>query len=155
MVERLIPVGKRGKARGPHTPPHTSKPARAIVRIGLVASSYYAQRSARDPDWHAKQLREARQREARARERDPEGFAERRRLRNARYRARQAASGLTFHQLAQRCLLSQYVDAERTLRRVLREEVERGTIDYHSTLRRYELNGIDPALREALELLEL
>jgi hypothetical protein len=39
-----------------------------------VAESYYARRSARDPEWHAAQLAAAAERERRRRKADPEGF---------------------------------------------------------------------------------
>jgi hypothetical protein len=115
------------------------------------AVSYYSTRAQRDPEWHARQLREARERERRARELDPEGFRARRRRIDAAYRERHAAHGLTFHELCERCLQDGYPDAEQTLRRVLREELERGVLDYNTTTRRYSLNGALPAdVRDAL-----
>ena len=106
-----------------------------------MAESYYARRSARDPEWRAQQIREAKEREARRREEDPEGLRAARREATRRTRERQAAHGLTFHELRERCLLVGYPDPEGTLRRVLREEVASGRIEYHSTSRRYSLNG--------------
>jgi hypothetical protein len=63
-----------------------------------------------------------------------------------RPRKPEAASGLTFDELWRR------VGGDRgSLWVVLRNEVRRGRIDYHSTTRRYVLNGgLDPALRQAL-----
>ncbi len=61
-------------------------------------------------------------------------------------RERQTASGLTFQELWLR------VGGDRgSLWRVLRNEVRRGRIDYHYTMKRYVLNGGFPAdLRQAL-----
>ena len=102
-----------------------------------VTETYYAGRSARDPDWRAAQIGRAGERERRRRAEDP-----------ARGRPREpgAASGLTLDQLWLR------VGGDRgSLWVVLRNEVRRGRIDYHSTTRRYVLNGgLDPALRQAL-----
>jgi CRP-like cAMP-binding protein len=110
-----------------------------------VADSYYARRSARDPAWHEQQLREAAEREQRRRELDPEGFRAQRRDVDRRYRERVVQHGLTFAELHRR------VGGDReTLQTVLNSQRARGTIDYSSTMRRYSLNGIDPALREAL-----
>jgi hypothetical protein len=96
------------------------------------------------------------EREARRRELDPEGLREARREATRRTRARQVRTGLTFHEIRERCLLDGYPKAERTLRRILAEEIERGTIDFHSTSRRFALNGAIPAdVRDALRSLEL
>jgi len=79
-----------------------------------------------------------------------------RRRATARCRARQVETGLTLAQLADRCLLDGYPKAEETLRRVLADEVARGTVDYHSTSRRFVLNGgLDLETREALLQLDL
>jgi hypothetical protein len=106
-----------------------------------VAESYYARRSARDPEWHAAQLEGAKVRERRRREEDPERLKAARREATRRTRERQAAHGLTFHELRERCLIVGYPDPEGTLRRVLREEVASGRVEYHSTSRRFTLNG--------------
>jgi hypothetical protein len=117
-------------------------------------ATYYARRSARDPAWHERQLREAAERERRRRERDREAFRERHREATARCRERQREHGLTLAQLRQRCLLDSYPEAEQTLRRVLAEEVRLGRIEYRSTSRRYLLNGdLDPETAAALRAL--
>ena len=110
-------------------------PADPVPRIGAV--SYYGERSARDPAWHAQQLWEAAVREARRREQDPVVFREA----TARCRERQRATGLTFAQLAQRAAVEHDRASEAILRRVLTQEVRGGRVDYHSTSRRYRLNG--------------
>jgi hypothetical protein len=46
---------------------------------GVAGATYYRRRSARDPAWRARQLREAAEREARRREGDPDAFRESRR----------------------------------------------------------------------------
>jgi hypothetical protein len=51
-------------------------------------ASYYARRSARDPEWRERQLREARERERRRREEDPQSFLSAHRKASRRYRAR-------------------------------------------------------------------
>jgi hypothetical protein len=84
-----------------------------------VAETYYARRSARDPEWREQQIREAKERESRRREADPEGLRAARREATRRTRERQAARGLTFHELRERCL----VRDEETLRFVLRDEI--------------------------------
>jgi hypothetical protein len=58
----------------------------------------------------------------------------------------EAASGLTFNELWLR------VGGDRgSLWTVLRNEVRLGRINYHSTTKRYVLNGgLDPAVRKAL-----
>lgn len=117
-----------------------------------MAESYYARRSAGDPAWREQQLAGAREREAARRAADAEAFRPRHRANARRCRERQMASGLTFAQLLVR---SPSANAER-LRRVLREEVARGTIDYHPTTCRYQLNGRLPAdVIEALRDLAL
>jgi hypothetical protein len=98
--------------------------------------SYYAQRSARDPEWHAQQLREAGEREQRRRDADPEAFRRARRDVDRRYRERVAQHGLTFAELHRRI-----GGSRATLLTVLNSERRRGTLDYHSTLRRWSLNG--------------
>jgi hypothetical protein len=64
--------------------------------------SYYARRSARDPDWRRKQVEAAVERKRRARERDPEAVREAERAACLRYRQKQRAIGLTFDELARR-----------------------------------------------------
>ena len=102
-----------------------------------MTETYYAGRSARDPDWRAAQIARARERERRRRAEDPATGGP---------REPEAASGLTFDELWLR------VGGDRgSLWAVLRNEVRRGRIDYHPTTRRYVLNGgLDPALRQAL-----
>jgi hypothetical protein len=110
------------------------QPPGSSATIDFVADSYYARRSARDPAWHAQQLREAAAREQRRREADPEGFRRARRQIDADYRRRIATHGLTFAELHRR------VGGDRlTLLTVLNSERARGTIDYSSTMRRYSL----------------
>ena len=110
--------------------------------------TYYGERSARDPAWREQQLREAKEREARHRELDLEGVRAARREATARMRARQRARGRTFHQL-----LEATGGSPELLAWVLRDELRRGRIEYHSTSRRYVLNGgipeeVKAALRE-------
>jgi hypothetical protein len=119
-------------------------------------ASYYARRAARDPAWREAQLAAAAEREARRRERDPEGLRAARREATARCRERQAAHGLTLAQLERACLLDTYPRPRETLARVLRELVASGVVDYHSTSRRYQLNGgLDAETVAALRQLEL
>jgi hypothetical protein len=111
-----------------------------------VALSYYAARSARDPGWREREAARVREAERRRREADPEGFRAARREANRRCRARQAARGLTFQQLLDRSRAAagatpQGIGDEAVLAYVLRDELRRGTIDYHSSSRRYVLNG--------------
>jgi hypothetical protein len=116
-----------------------------------VAESYYAQRSRRDPAWRERQLREAKEREARRREADPGGFKAASREASARSRAKQASRGRTFHEL----LEATRGDPE-VLRRVLADEIRRGHIEYHSSCRRFVLNGgIPEDVKEALRELRL
>jgi hypothetical protein len=103
--------------------------------------SYYAERSARDPDWRAEQLREAAERDRRRRELDPDGYLQARRETARRARARQRAQGLTFQELLDRSP----VNDPAVLAFVLRDEVRLGRIEYRSTSRRYLLNGGLPA----------
>jgi hypothetical protein len=113
--------------------------------------SYYSERSRRDPEWHARQLLEAREREQRARELDPEAFRARRREVDRRYRERSTQHGRTFHELWQRV-----VGTRDTLVTALNGELRKGTIDYCSTTRRFTLNGgLDDATKAALRELEL
>jgi hypothetical protein len=143
--------GESAKARGPLPQPLPSEIDCEAVRIGPVAETYYSRRSARDPEWRAAQLEGAKERERRRRESDPEGVRAANREKTRRTRARQAAHGLTFHELRERCLIRGYPDAEGTLRRVLRDEIHRGRIEYHSTTRRFVMNGgLDPETRRAL-----
>ena len=97
----------------------------------------YTGRSARDPDWREAQIARARERERQWRAEDPATCGT---------REPEAAGGLTFDELWLR------VGGDRgSLWAVLRNEVRRGRIDYHSTTRRYVLNGgLDPAVRKAL-----
>ena len=112
--------------------------------------SYYAERSARDPAWREEQLAGAAERERRRRESDPEGILAARRAISARRRERQRAHGLTFAELLARSPVSDPA----VLRLVLNDEVRRGTVEYHSTTRRYTLNGaLDAETRAALLLL--
>ena len=102
-----------------------------------VTETYYAGRSARDPDRREAQIARAMEREHQRRAEDPA---------TGRPREPDAASGLTFNELWLR------VGGDRgSLWVVLRNEVRRGRIDYHPTTRRYVLNGgLDPAVRKAL-----
>lgn len=54
----------------------------------VAAASYYARRSARDPEWREAQLAEVKERERRRREQDPETFLAARREIARRYRER-------------------------------------------------------------------
>ena len=116
----------------------------------MAEGSYYSRRSARDPDWREAQIREAGERELRRREADAEGFRCARRQVSRRHRERHAAHGLTFYELWLR------VGGERhSLELVLRDELRRGRVDYHSSSRRYSVNGgVSPELRAALLELE-
>lgn len=67
----------------------------------------------------------------------------------ARCPARHTEHGLTLAQLRDHCLMDSYPRAEETLRRVLREEVERGTVDFHSTSRRGRAERAPAARRVA------
>ena len=102
-----------------------------------MTETYYAGRSARDPDWREAQIARATERERQRRAEDPA---------TGRPREPEAASGLTFDELWLR------VGGDRgSLWAVLRNEVRRGRIDYHTTTKRYVLNGgLDPAVRKAL-----
>jgi hypothetical protein len=63
------------------------------------------------------------------------------------------APGRTFEELRDRTLL-RYPRAEEALRRVLREEVQSGRVDYDAATGRYRLNGgLDPEIRAALQTL--
>ena len=111
-----------------------------ISRAGqnrAMTETYYAGRSARDPDRREAQIARAMERERQRRAEDPA---------TGRSREPEAASGLTFDQLWLR------VGGDRgSLWVVLRNEVRRGRIDYHPTTRRYVLDGgLDPAVRKAL-----
>ncbi len=102
-----------------------------------MTETYYAGRSARDPDWREAQIARARERERQRRAEDPA---------TGGTREPEAASGLTFDELWLR------VGGDRgSLWAVLRNEIRLGRIDYHSTTKRYVLNGgLDPAVRKAL-----
>lgn len=114
--------------------------------------SWYTKRYHADPAWRREQIAAARAREQARKEADPEGFRAYRREVTRRWRARQKQrGGLTFTELRDRCLIDGYPDGEGTLRRVLAQEVRLGRIEYHSTSRRYLLNGgLDSDLCEAL-----
>jgi hypothetical protein len=112
----------------------------------MQSVSYYARRAARDPNWRRKQIEGAKERERAARDRDPEGFRARRRAPTRRTRARQVKHGLTFEQLlqrsrARRSAMTRSLGDPETLAHVLRDLVRSGVVDYHSTSRRYVLNG--------------
>ena len=102
-----------------------------------MTETYYAARSARDSDWREAQIARAMERERQRRAEYPA---------TGGTREPEAASGLTFNELWLR------VGGDRgSLWAVLRNEVRRGRIDYHSTTKRYVLNGgLDPAVRKAL-----
>ncbi|HEX5974492.1 MAG TPA: hypothetical protein VFY57_04955 [Rubrobacteraceae bacterium] len=102
-----------------------------------MTETYYAGRSARDPDWREAPIARSMEGE---RQRRAEDTA------TGGTREPEAASGLTFSELWLR------VGGDRgSLWAVLRNEVRRGSIDYHSTTKRYVLNGgLDPAVRKAL-----
>jgi hypothetical protein len=111
-----------------------------------VEGSYYSRRSARDPAWRDAQIEGAKERERLRREADPDALRVARRLATRRCRAKQSAEGLTFAQLARRSP----VPDRAVLALVLRDEVASGRIEYHSTSRRYRLNGgLDPGTRRA------
>jgi len=123
--------------------------------------SYYARRSARDADWRREQVEAAKERERAAREADPEGFRARRRAATRRTRERQAQHGLTFEKLlqrsrARRSAMTRSLGDPDVLRFVLRDLVRSGVVDYHSSSRRYVLNGRLPEdVKQALRDLEL
>lgn len=98
------------------------------------AASYYARRSARDPDWRQAQLAAAAEREARRRQSDPERVRELDRLAARRTRRRQTARGLTFAQL-----LAAIGGDRATLVAVLNSERAAGRVRYAASSRRYEL----------------
>ena len=102
-----------------------------------MTETYYAGRSAGDPDWREAPIARSMEGE---RQRRAEDTA------TGGTREPEAASGLTFSELWLR------VGGDRgSLWAVLRNEVRRGSIDYHSTTKRYVLNGgLDPAVRKAL-----
>ena len=115
----------------------------------LTETSYYARRAARDPDWHVAQLAGAAERARRRREADADALRRANALAARRCRQRQSESGYTFYELWQR------VGGDRkTLAYVLRDEVRLGRVTFHSTMRRFELNGGMPAdVRDSLHLL--
>ena len=102
-----------------------------------MTETYYAGRSARDPDWREAHIARARERERQRRAEDPA---------TGRTREPDAASRLTFNELWLR------VGGDRGLLwAVLRNEVRRGRIDDHTTTKRYVLNGgLEPVVRKAL-----
>jgi hypothetical protein len=118
----------------------------------VAAGTYYSRRSARDPAGREAQIQGARERERRRRELDPDGLRTARREATRRCREKQAAHGLTFQELLQRSPRNDPA----SLRLVLREEIALGRIEYHSTTRRFTLNGKLPAgVNRALRDLEL
>ena len=102
-----------------------------------MTETYYAGRSARDLDRREAQIARAREREHQRSAEDPA---------TGRTPEAEAACGLTFNELWLR------VGGDRgSLWAVLRNEIRLGRIDYHSTTKRYVLNGgLDPAVRKAL-----
>jgi hypothetical protein len=80
-------------------------------------ASYYARRSARDPEWRDAQIREAMERQRIRREEDPEGVRDERRRAARKTRARQRETGLTFHELASRAAVQHSETGPRTLAR--------------------------------------
>jgi len=137
--------------------------------VAADGASYYA-RASLDPDWLDRRNATARRWYGKLRETDPERFRKLREEKTQRDRERRAklteeeraavraadaerkrrerarakdllAHSLSFEELRDRCLIDGYPDAEETLRRVLRDEIRRGSVDYHSTSRRYSLNG--------------
>jgi hypothetical protein len=93
------------------------------------AATYYARRSARDPDWRQAQLAAAADREARRRAADPDRVRELDRRAARRSRRRQAVNGLTFHELLERS-----PTGDRTmLASVLRDELRLGRISWPTT----------------------
>ena len=116
-----------------------------------MAETYYSQRSAQDPDWRERQSEARRLRERRQKERDPDGYRAVRRRADANCRNRQRAHGKTFTELAESVRCPKWM-----LRQILREELALGRIDYHSTSKRYSLNGgIPEDVKAALRDLEL
>jgi hypothetical protein len=105
-----------------------------------VAESYYAARARRDPEWRRQAIAGALERERRRRERDPEGHRARRREATARCRERQAAAGLTFHELWLR-IGPRSGAGRHELAHVLCQEVDAGRVAYLASSRRYRLNG--------------
>jgi hypothetical protein len=111
-----------------------------------VAESYYSARSRRDPEWRLRAIAGARERERRQREVDPEGHRARRREATARCREKQVAHGLTFDELLRRSreragFTQGAIGDPVVLRTVMNDLVRRRVVDYHSTSRRYCLNG--------------
>jgi hypothetical protein len=133
---------------------------RALPR-NHASVSYYAERSARDPEWRREQIAGAKGREQAEREADPEGFKARRRAATRRTRQRQAQHGLTFDELlqrsrARRSAMTRSLGDPDVLRFVLRDLMRSGVVDYHSTSRRYVLNGkLDAETLAAFRDLEL
>jgi hypothetical protein len=114
----------------------------------VEATSYYASRSARDPEWRDAQIAAALDRDRKRREADPDGVREERRLATRRTRQRQRAHGLTFHELATSAAIAHSEAGPATLARILREEIARGRVEYHSTSRRFVLNVLNGGLSE-------
>jgi hypothetical protein len=153
LVERFIRSGEDANARILRTSLRTSKALRWTVRIELVAATYYSRRSARDPDWREKQTDARRERERRQREEDPNGSASSAAVRTRTVARDARADGPCASSRTLRKLLERVGGDPATLRIILREEIERGVIEYHSTSRRYVLNGglpedVKAALRE-------
>jgi hypothetical protein len=118
-----------------------------------VAEASYARRSARDPAWREQQIREAVERKRARRARDPETLRAAERAACHRYRARQRAHGLTFHELWERAGRRSGGNEE-TFAAMISSELKAGRIVYHSATGRYELNGhLDPETVEALRQL--
>jgi hypothetical protein len=86
-----------------------------------------------------------REREAARRQADPEGFRERHADAARRSRARRVAAGLTFEELARRSGAPPDSLQREWLAHVLRDEVRRERIEYHSASRRYVPNDGLPA----------
>jgi hypothetical protein len=154
-TKRFIGSGDPANAHGPLPQPLPSEITTGRVRIGLVAETYYARRSARDPEWREQQLREAKEREAGRREEDPERLKAANREATRRCRERQAASGRTLHELKARIGRRTGSPAE-AIATILADEVRRGRVTYHSTTRRFELrrDAFPPDVIAALRDLE-
>ena len=99
-------------------------------------ASYYARRSAVDPEWREEQIAGATERDRCRREADLDAHRAAKREHTRRCRERQRQTGKTFHELVRSTGADPAV-----LRVVLRDMVRRGQVDYLTTSRRYRLNG--------------
>jgi hypothetical protein len=130
--------------------PAAWSPGLAGVTMQVVAESYYAERSARDPEWRLRAIAAAAERYRRARDADRERVLGHSRA----YRSRLRRESLTMAQLRARARIAHGDADDETLRRILRQEVAAGRVDL--VQRRYRLNGgLPDDVKHALRDLEL